>query len=162
MDQPKRQKLYRSESDKIIAGVSGGLGDYFGVDPVVIRVIFVALCFAGGSGIILYLILALIIPNEHAVRHVPDPARTAEQANSPAESFVSDLRDSAEHFADRVKHNRYGRARPSYWVGTLIIIVGVLLLLQEFLPTIQIHGEVIWAVIIIFVGISLLTRGHGK
>ncbi len=59
------KKLYRSNTDKMIAGVCGGLGQYFGVDPTLIRLIFALLVVFGvGSGILLYLILAIGMPLE--------------------------------------------------------------------------------------------------
>ncbi len=59
------KKLYRSNSDKMIAGVCGGLGQYFGVDPTLIRLIFALLVVFGvGSGILLYIILAIVMPLE--------------------------------------------------------------------------------------------------
>jgi phage shock protein C len=57
-----RSRLYRSGRDRILGGVCGGLGEYFDVDPVIIRLLFVALAFAGGLGIILYIIAWIIIP----------------------------------------------------------------------------------------------------
>jgi phage shock protein C len=56
------RKLYRSRSNKIIGGVAGGLGDFFMVDPVIIRVVFVLLTIMGGSGIFIYLLLLIFIP----------------------------------------------------------------------------------------------------
>lgn len=61
---PKR--LYRSRTDRKIAGVCGGLGKYFNVDPVIIRIIWVALALAGGAGLIGYLIFWLVVPEEPA------------------------------------------------------------------------------------------------
>jgi|APEBP8051073302_1049394.scaffolds.fasta_scaffold01111_5 phage shock protein PspC (stress-responsive transcriptional regulator) len=59
------KKLYRSKSDKKIAGVCGGLGKYFGIDPTVIRIGFVLLALPGGlPGVLPYLLLAIIIPQE--------------------------------------------------------------------------------------------------
>jgi phage shock protein C len=60
--QPKRLK--RSRSETMIAGVCGGLGDYFGVDPTVIRLAFVLLALLGGHGILIYLILWIIMPRQ--------------------------------------------------------------------------------------------------
>ncbi len=60
--EPKR--LYRSKKDRIIGGVCGGLGKYFNVDPVVIRVITVALFFAGFLGLLGYIISWIIVPEE--------------------------------------------------------------------------------------------------
>ncbi len=51
------KKLYRSETDRKLAGVCGGLGEYFDVDPVFFRIAFVVLFFAGGFGLLLYLIM---------------------------------------------------------------------------------------------------------
>lgn len=57
--QPKR--LYRSRKDRVIGGVCGGLAEYFGVDPLVIRLAFLLLLFFGG-GLILYIIFWIIVP----------------------------------------------------------------------------------------------------
>jgi phage shock protein C len=56
--------LRRSRDDRLIGGVAGGLGRYFGVDPVLIRVAFVLLVFAGGAGVLVYVILWIVVPEE--------------------------------------------------------------------------------------------------
>ena len=56
------KRLYRSKTNKVIAGVCGGLGDYFGVDPVLFRLLWVLLMFGYGFGILAYLVAWLIIP----------------------------------------------------------------------------------------------------
>lgn len=61
VQQPKR--LYRSRKDRMIAGVCGGLGQYFGMDPVWVRLLFVLFLFLGGSAFLLYIIMWLIVPN---------------------------------------------------------------------------------------------------
>jgi phage shock protein PspC (stress-responsive transcriptional regulator) len=55
------RRLYRSNNQRIVAGVCGGLGEYFGLDPVWFRIGFVVLAFGGGSGILIYLLLWLVI-----------------------------------------------------------------------------------------------------
>lgn len=60
------KKLYRSRSDRMLGGVCGGLGDYFNVDPTLMRLIFVVLFLLGGHGLLVYLILWIIIPLEPA------------------------------------------------------------------------------------------------
>ena len=57
-----RRKLYRSSANKVLFGVAGGLGEYFNIDPVLVRVIFVVLCLTTGFPLILYPILAVIMP----------------------------------------------------------------------------------------------------
>lgn len=58
------KRLYRSESNRMIAGVAGGLGAYFAIDPTIVRLGFVALAFLGGSGIVAYLVAWIIVPPE--------------------------------------------------------------------------------------------------
>ena len=58
------KKLYRSKSEKKIAGVCGGLAKYFNIDPTLVRLGLVAFCLLGGSGILAYIICAIVIPEE--------------------------------------------------------------------------------------------------
>ena len=60
--EPKR--LYRSRKDRILGGVCGGMGNYFNVDPVLARVAWLVLFFAGGVGFLAYIISWIIIPEE--------------------------------------------------------------------------------------------------
>lgn len=57
-----KKRLYRSRQDRLIAGVCGGLGDYFNMDPVWVRLIFVILLLAGGTTLVVYIILWIIVP----------------------------------------------------------------------------------------------------
>ena len=56
------KKLYRSRNDKMLTGVCGGLGDFLGLDPTLVRLMFVLLAILGGHGVILYLIMCIIVP----------------------------------------------------------------------------------------------------
>jgi phage shock protein C len=58
------RKLYRSKSNRKLAGVCGGLAQYFNLDATLIRVLFIALAVLGGSGLVLYLAMWIIVPNE--------------------------------------------------------------------------------------------------
>jgi phage shock protein C len=60
-------RLYRSKTNRIIAGVCGGLGDYFKVDPTLIRLLWVLLTLSGGAGLVAYIIAWAIIPEEPSV-----------------------------------------------------------------------------------------------
>lgn len=57
-----QNRLYRSTSERVIAGVCGGLGEYFAVDPIWFRIGFVLLALGGGSGVLIYLLMWLIVP----------------------------------------------------------------------------------------------------
>lgn len=60
----KEKRLYKCEEGKVICGVCGGLAKYFDVDPTIVRLIWAALTLVGFSGLIAYIIAALIIPKD--------------------------------------------------------------------------------------------------
>lgn len=59
------KRIYRSRDDKVVAGVCGGLGKYLGLDPVLIRVLWLGTFLIYCTGLVLYIIAALIIPEEN-------------------------------------------------------------------------------------------------
>ena len=56
------KRLFRSNRDKMLAGVCGGLAEYFDIDPTLVRIAWVFFTFLGGSGILLYIIALIVIP----------------------------------------------------------------------------------------------------
>ena len=58
------RKLYRSRANRMIGGVCGGVGQYFNIDPTLIRILFIILVFLWGGGLILYLIMWILVPEE--------------------------------------------------------------------------------------------------
>ena len=56
------KRLYKSNENKMLDGVCGGIAEYFNIDPTLIRLAWVVFCALGGSGIIAYIIAAIIIP----------------------------------------------------------------------------------------------------
>ena len=59
-----KKRLYRSKTNSMIAGVCGGLGEYFDIDPIFIRLLWVLFILAGGSGILAYIIAWIVIPQQ--------------------------------------------------------------------------------------------------
>ena len=55
-------KLYRSQSDKKIAGVCGGIAEYFNIDPTIVRLLWLILVFCFGGGLVAYLLAVIVIP----------------------------------------------------------------------------------------------------
>jgi phage shock protein C len=58
------RKLYRSRTDRKLAGVCGGLAQYFNLDATLIRVLFIVLAVLGGAGLVIYLAMWIIVPND--------------------------------------------------------------------------------------------------
>lgn len=62
---PKR--LYRDPDNRVLGGVCGGLGMYFDVDPIIIRILFLVIFFGAGFGLLVYIILWIVIPKAHTI-----------------------------------------------------------------------------------------------
>lgn len=58
-----KKKLYKSSTTRMLAGVCGGIAEYLEVDPTLIRLAWVAFCILGGSGVLFYILAAIIIPD---------------------------------------------------------------------------------------------------
>jgi len=58
------KKLYRSSDDKKLAGVCGGLGEYFDIDPTIVRLVWLAFFFALGTGLLAYIVAWIIVPEK--------------------------------------------------------------------------------------------------
>jgi phage shock protein PspC (stress-responsive transcriptional regulator) len=58
------KKLHKSRTQKMVAGVCGGIAEYFNIDPSLVRLGFIALSFLAGGGLMVYIIAAIILPNE--------------------------------------------------------------------------------------------------
>lgn len=59
-----KKKLYKADEGKKLCGVCAGIAEYFNIDPTIVRLILVVFCLAGGSGILFYIIAALVMPNK--------------------------------------------------------------------------------------------------
>lgn len=125
MDNSKR--LQRNTQNKVIAGVCSGLADFFGIDVALMRVIFILLLVAGYSGFLIYLILWIVMPK----------ARYAEnQSYDNAESTVAQS------------------GKGSWIAGVILIAIGTLCLLDDFLP--KFDWSTIWPVLLIVLGLLLI------
>ena len=60
----KKKKQLTKSNDKVISGVLGGIAEYFDIDPTLVRLGAVAICLAGGSGVLAYIIAAIIMPRD--------------------------------------------------------------------------------------------------
>ncbi len=58
------RRLVKSQTNRLISGVCGGLGEYFQVDATLIRLLWALFCLMGGSGVVAYIVAAIIMPNE--------------------------------------------------------------------------------------------------
>lgn len=84
-------KLYRSRSNKMIAGICGGIGEYFSIDPTIIRLILIILVFLGLSGVLFYIIAWIVIPEEpNFLERKPSKPKSSNNNHRTPESLVKD------------------------------------------------------------------------
>ncbi len=149
---PTDRKLTRSTTDRILAGVCGGIGRYFEIDPVVIRMVFVLSALFGGIGIFIYIVLALIIPSDTEV----SDRNVVNEVKKNAEEFGQSIKSSANRFREEVKStDTYHRRN---WFGVALVILGILLILSNFgLFQIFNFGR-LWPLILVILGFLILFR----
>ncbi len=83
------KKLYRSSSDKMVCGVAAGLAEYFNVDPVLVRLIFVILALADGIGLLAYVVLCFVMPQRPVAAHAASNGNGAKAAPTEFEPLGS-------------------------------------------------------------------------
>jgi len=127
---PPPKRLLRSRNDRVIAGVCGGLGEYLGVDAVLIRIAALLLLFAGGAGFILYVIGWIAMPE------APEGGKPA-----AAPSVAAD------------------RTTGAVVLGLVFVVIGLFFLFDQALPDLF-EWEWIWPVALIAVGALVLLRAR--
>lgn len=141
------KRLYRSRKWRVFGGVAGGLAEYFGLDPILMRVIFVIITLINGIGILLYIILWIIIPEvpfEIAYQIKPED-------QTPKEGLNENFEPAAEN-----KTNGKGRIV----VGAVLIIIGMLFFFERFIPSF--NFEDFFPALLIIIGLALIWNSAKK
>ena len=136
------RRLYKSPDDRLLFGVAGGHAEYFEIDPVLVRVGWVILTIVtGGIAALVYLVLAIVTPEDR----------------SRAEMVVDDD-DLASGDVDAQKKDRRSsrRDRARYVIGGVLVALGVLFLLSNLGIFSSIRWELIWPVVFIVLGLTIL------
>ncbi len=139
------KRLYRSRKEKVLGGVAGGLAEYFSIDPTLVRILFVVTVFAGGSGILAYIILWIIIPEEPLIFDTNEEkaADTQEQDKKMEEHF---------HALNAQRQKR------RVFFGVALVILGMFFLADNLIPHIDFFD--LFPIILIIVGIALLVSSR--
>ncbi|GAA0880041.1 hypothetical protein GCM10009119_30110 [Algoriphagus jejuensis] len=150
MEDTKIKKLFRNPDDKVLGGVSSGLGAYFGVEVVYVRLAFVLLAFAGGSGILIYLILWIITPVASSITErikMKGGEITLDSIDSTIKESINPIPQAPESQTRKVL------MAPFRILGKVIDAIGSALgPLGKFIANII---RVIFGLIIFFIGLSL-------
>jgi phage shock protein C len=157
-------RLYRSRDDRMLAGVAGGLAEMWGADPSLVRVIWALLVvFTGGVAFIVYIVMAIVIPEEPDLPlPVDGQAAAAEGAPTAGQGWASAVDARAARRAAREARAAARRAAggdrapfpASAILGGFLIILGGFFLAREFLP--QIDFDWFWPLVLVGLGVLLV------
>ena len=144
------KKLYRSIKDKMLGGVAGGIGEYFEIDPTIVRIIFVVTLFMGGTGIIAYLIMWVVVPEQIFIPHIAGVDLASQNQDIPKSGLVDN------YFAQKEEKKN----KRTMTLGVILIAFGIIFLADNFLPRFD-FGD-FWPLILIGIGAGLLLNAKKK
>lgn len=145
-----KTKLYRSTTDRMIGGVCGGLGVYLAIDPILIRLFFVLLTLAGGSGVLIYLLLWILIPTG-------EQELTAGATRSGTEAFAERARSLGDDMRMSLQN---GNPQTVLIIGAILVVLGVMFLVENLHIgwLYWLNAGVLWPVLLIVGGAALIWR----
>lgn len=153
--------LYRSTKNQVLGGVCSGIAEHFDTDPVLIRIIFVVLALAGGSGVLLYLVLLAVVPEEHAAGSAgtgSTRASTAEPMHSSAYHSANRPTSLDDHVRDLRDRMQRSHNHAHGLLGLVVIVFGAFLLLNGYYPSVSFQQ--VLGILIIVIGVALIARRH--
>ncbi len=146
-------RLYRSRHDRMLAGVAGGLAEMWGADPSLVRVIWALLViFTGGLALLVYIVMALVVPDEPLDLDTPPAA--AGEAQSPEARAAALAAHEARVAARRASSGDRGGFPAGAVLGGFLVILGGFFLAREFLP--EIDFDWFWPLILVGLGVLLV------
>ena len=146
------KRLYRSKSESVIAGICGGLGNYFNSDPILFRVLFVVAAIFGGSGVLVYIVLWIAVPE--------DPSSIKMDTTLNQDTMNEDKMKTESDMDEKANNTKPERSDGNLWGGIILIALGSIFLIDRFVPRID-FGD-LWPIILIVVGAILISKAYQK
>jgi phage shock protein C len=144
------RRLYRCRQNRVLAGVAGGLAEYFDADPTLVRVLWIISIFFGGFGLLLYIAMAIIVPIEPLA---VDGITVVDRADVPDGTPVA-----APGAVEGHRHSTHGDGRGTMFVGLVLILFGGLALIGTLLPVWVDAGRYLVPAFIIGVGALIVAN----
>ncbi|NWF90018.1 MAG: PspC domain-containing protein [Ignavibacteriaceae bacterium] len=143
--------LHRSIKNKVIGGVAGGLAEYFDIDPVLVRVLFVVSFLFHGAGLLAYIVLWIAVPQAQFVFEAGGSFKSENTAGTTSSTDNPQNDDAAAKYFKSLEDKKLSRNRN---LGIILVVLGCIFLADIFIP--RIHFADFWPLILIAIGISLL------
>lgn len=149
------KKLYRSVTEKMLGGVCGGLAEYFAIDPVIVRLIFVLAVIFGGSGIFAYIILWIIIPQKpFFITPLSTNPASGDSQPSDDEKKNENTQFNMNIVNEKSLNNR------SIYAGAFLILLGGIFLLDNLVP--RFHFGDFWPLVLIGLGFAIIFNARNN
>jgi phage shock protein C len=152
-----RERLYRSREDRMLFGVAGGMARFLDIDPSIVRIVWALLVLAGGAGLLLYIVAAIVIP-EAPAGWAPSTASDAQSGDASSASARAGggatTGTAGPAWGYRAGVERRERGGGAVLLGLLLVVVGGWFLLQRFLP--QVDADILWPVGLLLLGAALV------
>ena len=153
-----KKKLYRSKKDCVIGGVCGGIAEYFDIDPTLVRLLAILIFFFGGSGIIVYIIGWIIIPQNPNGNTEDNSENKGEIKGKIKKETDKANKKVEENLSEKVAKGKSEKNR-NIILGVILIIAGLIFTGSTFFPWIAwIAWGTFWPVIIIVLGLVIVIR----
>jgi phage shock protein PspC (stress-responsive transcriptional regulator) len=138
------KELYRDKQRSSIGGVCAGLSDYFNVDVTLVRALFLVALFGFGTGVLLYIILWIVVPEKKVMFNEPTVDYTVNESG--------ETQPVQEGFGKRKKNNE------SVIGGLVLLTLGIIFLADEFIPWFEFHK--LWPLILVAVGVGVIWNNN--
>ncbi|HVW14508.1 MAG TPA: PspC domain-containing protein [Mucilaginibacter sp.] len=157
------KKLYRDEYRKKIAGVCAGLAEYMNIDVTVVRLVFVLMAIFHGSGGLVYIILWIVLPKKPYIFQDPTVDYTVPPQNPAGSAFGDTPFQGNQPYPNQpFQPQRSGTTLAAVIIGTVLIIVGGSILLDQFDIIPDWNFGHLWPIIPITVGCILIISGENE
>lgn len=162
------KRFYKSRTDKKLAGVCAGVAEYFEVDPTLVRLLWVVFTFAGGAGIIAYIIAAIVMPDAPLVSKSTRPKTRVNQTVYQAEPVDGEVVDDASEadiaekefqmIEEEITHTEERREEKNNTVlGVVLILIGLMFFSRNWFKWFWIDFSYLWPILLIFLGVIMIT-----
>jgi phage shock protein PspC (stress-responsive transcriptional regulator) len=171
-------RLYRSRDDRMLAGVAGGLAEMWDADPSLVRIVWALLViFTGGIALIVYIVMAIVVPEEDGTYVMPPPASDAATdvvtdvatSTAPTEGAMPltdpalsarEARAQARAARRAARAERGAGTSAGMVVGGFLVLLGLFFLLRQFLP--QFDFDWFWPLAVVGLGVVLIVTALGR
>ena len=153
------KKLYRSKKNCVIGGVCGGIGEYFDIDPIIIRLLVVLIFFMEGAGLIAYIIAWIIIPQKHNDNIESQSKSEAEDADMRKKSETKNKNLLVAECQPSEENNNHSAKNKNVFLGLIFVFLGLIFLGTTFFSWFNwIAWSIYWPVILIIAGLVIMIR----